>query len=864
MRQYLGVKAEHPGSVLLFRMGDFWETFWDDAEIASRVLEITLTTRGTEKDEPVPLAGVPLSQLEPSVAKLVAAGYKVAICDQVEDPKLAKGLVKREVVEVVSAGTATLPGLVDERANRWLVAVFPDAEAGRAGIARCEVTTGDFLGTEIPLEALPDELDRIQPAEILVPEGAAEPARMPRRDAPVERRPAADFAGAEEALHLLREGPGLGEGAHAACPLALAAAAALLRYLKELRKAELSELAPFALGDGSDCLVLDEITLRNLEILRPLREGAGALTLRAAVDGTRTPMGGRLLSEWLARPLLSPGRIAARHDAVEELCAGDGPGRDVASVLERVADVARIAMRVAAGRAHARDLVGLARSLSELPRLRGTLRAARSEELRRFGEELSDFAPEVEDIEETLVPEPPLSTSDGGLIREGRSEELDRLRAAARHGKDWIAELQAVERRRTGITNLKVGYNRVFGYYLEVSKANRGAVPADWERRQTLVGAERYVTAALKEREAEILGADERAKALEFELFVALRLRLAPSVERIRRAGAALAALDVLRGFAETAVRRGWTRPVVDDGDRIDIAAGRHPVVEAALPAHAFVPNDTLLDSTTRQILLITGPNMAGKSTYLRQVALLVILAQTGSFVPAESARIGVVDRVFTRVGASDFVALGHSTFMVEMVEVSRILAAASSRSLVLLDEVGRGTSTYDGLAIAWAVMEHLHEAPGRSARTLFATHYHELTELAAKLPRAVNLRVTVHEHRDRVVFLRKVVEGAADRSFGIQVAQLAGLPVEVTRRAKKILDGLEEGTFLSERGSPRKATGAQLELFSGARASVLSELEALDPESMTPMEALAVLAEWKRRTTEPVTGGAGGQGGGA
>jgi DNA mismatch repair protein MutS len=851
MRQYLGIKAEHPGSVLLFRMGDFWETFWEDAEIASRVLEITLTTRGTEKDEPVPLAGVPLSQLESSVAKLVAAGHKVAICDQVEDPRFAKGLVKREVVEVVSAGTTTLPGLLDERANRWLVAVLPDEDAGRAGVARCEITTGEFLGTEVPLSALADELDRIQPAEILVPEGAEEPARLARREAPLERRPAAEFPGPEEAAAWLREGPGLGEGAHVASPLALGAAAALLRYLKELRKAELAELSPFVLRDGSEHLVLDEITLRNLEILRAPRDGAGALTLRAAVDATRTPMGGRLLGEWLARPLLSPSRIAARHDAVEELCGEIGPGADAAAVLDRVADVARIAMRIAAGRAHARDLVGLARSLSKLPRLRATLRAARSEELRKLGEDLSDFGPEVEDIEETLVAEPPLSLSDGGLIRESCSEELDSLRAAARQGKDWIAELQAVERKRTGIANLKVGYNRVFGYYLEVTKANRAAVPADWERRQTLVGAERYVTTGLKEREAEILGADQRAKALELELFVALRQRLAPSVERIRRAGAALAALDVLRGFAEVAVRRGWTRPVVDDGDRIEIAAGRHPVVEAALPAHAFVPNDTLLDGSSRQILLITGPNMAGKSTYLRQVALLVILAQTGSFVPAASARIGAADRVFTRVGASDFVALGHSTFMVEMVEVSRILAAATPRSLVLLDEVGRGTSTYDGLAIAWAVMEHLHDAPGRSARTLFATHYHELTELAAKLARAVNLRVTVHEHKDRVVFLRKVVEGAADRSFGIQVAQLAGLPAEVTRRAKKILEGLEEGSFLAERGVARRATGSQMELFSGSRTSVLAELEALDPDSLTPMEALAVLAEWKRRTTE-------------
>ncbi|HMB68215.1 MAG TPA: DNA mismatch repair protein MutS, partial [bacterium] len=667
MRQYHTAKAQTPGCVLLFRMGDFWETFYEDAETAARVLEITLTQRGLEKGEPVPLAGVPLSQLEPSVAKLVAAGHKVAICDQVEDAKQAKGLVRREVVEIVSAGTATMPGLLDERVSRWLVALYPDAEAGRVGVARCEVTTGELVGSEVTEAALADELDRIQPSEIVLPDGKlpAEVARAVKREAPLERVGAALFAPAEEARERLAAGPGLdgaGAGGH---PLALTAAAALVAYLGDLKKAEAQQLSPFRVEGGEAHLVLDEISLRNLEILRPLREAAGAMTLRAVVDRTRTPMGGRLLREWLARPLLDPARIAARHDAVEEL-SGDGELREeLSGGLDRVSDVARIAMRIATGRAHARDLVGLANSLEQLPRLRALLAARKPAELRTLADSLSDFAPEVETIRETLAAEPPLSVMDGGVIRTGFHEELDRIRGLSRSGKDWIAQLQAKERERTGIEKLKVGYNRVFGYYLEVSKANKDRVPAEWDRRQTLVNAERYVTPELKEREAEILGADEKAKTLEYELFCELRQRLGTAVGRIRTAAAAIAALDVLLGFAETALRAGWTRPQVDSGDVLEITGGRHPVVEASLPAHQFVPNDTRLDGTERQIALITGPNMAGKSTYLRQVALIVVLAQTGSFVPAEAARIGVVDRVFTRVGASDFVAAGHSTFMV-------------------------------------------------------------------------------------------------------------------------------------------------------------------------------------------------------
>jgi DNA mismatch repair protein MutS len=631
--------------------------------------------------------------------------------------------------------------------------------------------------------------------------------------------------------------------------LALGASAALFDYLGEMRKAERDQLAPLAFDASDGRMVLDEITLRNLEILRPLRDGSGGATLLSVLDRTRTPMGGRLLREWLGRPLLAPGRIAHRLDAVEELVTDAEFRESLADKLARVGDVARVAMRVAAARAHGRDLRSLAASLAETPDLRTELTTRKAPLFTKLADAMSDFSVEVDTILEAIVDEPPLAIKEGGVIRAGYSEELDRFRTLARSGKDWIAELQAKERTRTGIGNLKIGYNRVFGYYLEITKANRANVPDDYERRQTLVNAERYVTPELKERESDILGAEERSKALEYELFVDLRDRIAMSCARIRETAAALAALDVLLALAETARKRDWVRPVVDEGDHIDVRGGRHPVVEAALPAHEFVPNDTALDGTERQILLITGPNMAGKSTYLRQVALLAILAQIGSYVPADAATIGVVDRVFTRVGASDHVAAGHSTFMVEMVEVSRILASATPRSLVLLDEVGRGTSTYDGLAIAWSVMEYLHERPERAARTLFATHYHELTELADALARAKNLRVTVHEWKDDVVFLRKVVEGAADRSFGIQVAQLAGLPAEVTKRAKKILAGLEDGTFLQGRDGDESARGSQLDLFSSAGAAVLTELDALDPNQLTPMDALAVLSEWKRRT---------------
>ncbi len=857
MRQYLGAKSEHPDSVLLFRMGDFWETFYEDAVLVSRVLGIALTSRGVEKgaegSERVPLAGVPLPAFEPSVAKLLRAGLRVAVCDQVEDPRLAKGLVKREVVEVLSAGTTTVPGLLPERENRWLVALFADTEAGRIGIARCDVSTGRFVGEEVTAASLADDLDRISPAEIQVPDVELPDVvtRAIRGRAPTERLAPRRFPAFEDAAQRIDDASGFagGQGEATFRPLATRAAAALLDYLNALRKAEGRELEPLSFEEGEGSLILDEITLRNLEILRPLREGPARATLLDVVDLTRTSMGARRLREWLARPLTAPERIAARHDAVEELVRDRPAAERIGEVLARCGDVERLAMRVATGRANARDVVALADSLESLPELREALVRRTPELLRRIAEDFSDFSPEVELVREAIVDGPPLGLTDGGLLRAGHSEELDRLRALARSGKDWIATLQAEERQRTGISNLKVGYNRIFGYYLEVTRGNRNLVPESWERRQTLVGAERYVTPALKEREVEILHAEEKANDLEYQLFGELRDRLALSGGRFRRAADALAVLDVVTSFADLAVREAWVRPVVDDGDRVFIRAGRHPVVEAALETGAFVPNDVLLEAGGRQILVITGPNMAGKSTYLRQVALLVILAQTGSFLPAEEAHLGVVDRVFTRVGASDHLAAGHSTFMVEMVEVARILAAATPRSLVLLDEVGRGTSTYDGLAIAWAVLEHLHENEARAARTLFATHFHELTELVEKLPRARNLRVTVHEFKDDVVFLRKVVEGAADRSFGIQVAKLAGLPRAVTDRAREILRELESGS-LRGLGRPGAATASQLELFSGAAASVLAELAAIDPDGIAPREALAVIAEWKRRTT--------------
>ncbi|MFN8176420.1 MAG: DNA mismatch repair protein MutS [bacterium] len=854
MRQYHTAKAEHPDAVLLFRMGDFWETFYEDAVLVSQVLGIALTSRGMDRGERVPLAGVPLPAFEPSVAKLLKAGHRVAVCDQVEDPRTAKGIVRREVVEVLSAGTATLPALLAERESRWLVAVLPDAEAGRAGLARCDVSTGEFVATELSVAALADELDRLAPAEILAPDGELPPAvaKALRRSAPLPRLAAARFAAPDAARERLAHAVGFAASTTEApfLPLAVSASAALVDYLEGMRKAEGRELRPLAFEEGEETLVLDDITLRNLEILVPLREGPGSATLLSVVDRTRTPMGARRLRHWLARPLLSPERIGARHDAVAEIAGDAALSADIADVLARVGDVERLTMRVVAARAHARDVVALADSLEHLPRLKEALGPRASELLKHVAAGFSDFAPEVDLVREAIVDGPPLAVMDGGVIRAGYSEELDHLRELAGHGKEWIAALQASERERTGIANLRVGFNRVFGYYLEVTKSNHHLVPPDWERRQTLVGAERYVTPALKEREAEILGAEEKSKTLEYDLFLEVRDRLALAGPRLRLAGESLAVLDVLASFAQLAAREGWARPSVHDGDRISVRGGRHPVVEASLPAHEFVPNDVYLDGDTHQILVVTGPNMAGKSTYLRQVALLVILAQTGSFVPAEDAEIGVCDRVFTRVGASDQLAAGQSTFMVEMVEVARILGAATPRSLVLLDEVGRGTSTYDGLAIAWAVLEHLHENPARAARTLFATHFHELAELAESLPRARNLRVTVHEWKDDVVFLRKVVEGAADRSFGIHVAKLAGLPRAVTDRAKEILAKLEERAGLDRAGG-QAASGSQLELFSGAAAAVLTELKTLDPDAISPREALAVLAEWKRRTTE-------------
>lgn len=853
MRQYFSIKTEHAGEILLFRMGDFWETFFEDAAILSRVLGIALTSRGVEKGEPIPLAGVPLSALEGAVRKLVTAGYRVAICDQVEDAKAAKGLVRREVIEVVSAGTISLPGLIDERVSRYLAAIVPDREAGRAGLARCDITTGEFAATEVTLASLEDELVRWQPAEILLPENdALREASRVSRDAALTRLPGDAFPPAERAALEMHSGPGFADAAAEKAlfqPLALRAAAGLLRYLETLRKAERTELSPLDFDSAGETMILDEITLRNLEIVRPMAGEGNEATLLARVDRTRTPMGARLLRRWITRPLLSPPRIAARQDAVEEILETEEIREEIGARLTQIGDVERLAMRVGAQRANARDLAALANALAQIPAFRAALVGRRSAVLNALAARLDDFTADVERVRETLVDSPPLGLKEGGLVRDGFSGELDRLRGLARGAKDWIARFQSTERERTGIPNLKIGYNRVFGYYIEVSRSHHARVPESYERRQTLTGAERFVTPDLKEREAEILGAQERSWALEIEVFEDLRNRLAMRVAEMRRAAHALAKLDVLLSFAEVARRGNWTRPVVDDSGRIDIRGGRHPVVEAALPAQEFVPNDTHLDLDGRQILLITGPNMAGKSTYLRQVALLCILAQTGSFLPVEEARLGVVDRVFTRVGAADQVARGHSTFMVEMVEVSRILSSATRQSLVLLDEVGRGTSTYDGLAIAWAVLEYLHENDERAARTLFATHYHELTGLAERLERARNLRVTVHEWKDDVVFLRKIVEGAADRSFGIHVARLAGLPESVTKRAKQILSDLENGRFQADGAAAKGATGSQLDLFSRQNASILSELALIEPETMTPLEAIAVLHDWKNRT---------------
>jgi len=871
MRQYRRIKDEHRDKILLFHLGDFYEMFDEDARTASRVLGIALTSR-SKGDGSVPLAGFPCAAAREYIEKLLAAGLRVAICDQVEDPALAKGLVRREVTRVITPGTLLDEGLLRPDTNNYLAALAPGRE--KSGLAFADLSTGEFAVAELTRAEIETELARIRPAEILLPESVRdeEEPYYGRADDTDRARPTyyPDWAFDTETarrklLEHLRAATLEAFGCES-MPLAQAAAGALLRYLEETHRAGMEHMSALQVIEPGEYLAFDGEALRNLEVLETIRERRKEGSLLGVLDRTRTAPGGRRLRQWLARPLAAVEPIRARHEAVGELVREQSLRARLRTALARVQDLERLASRLAAGRVNARDLLGLAESIEAASALAQEAAGASAPLLRATLEALgraSGLAHLPGKIRSTLRPDAPSGVREGGLIADGVSEELDRLRKVRAGGRSWIAEFQAREAERTGISSLKVGYNKVFGYYIEVTRSNLHLVPPEYERKQTLVGAERFVTPELRAREAEVLGAEEKIVALEYRIFCELRDEVAKELHAIRDLGAAVGDLDALASLAEVAADRGYVRPEVDESLVCEIQEGRHPVLDSLMEPGRLVPNDLSLDAEKRQILVVTGPNMAGKSTYIRMCALVAVMAQAGSFVPAARARVGLVDRLFARVGASDDIARGRSTFMVEMVETARVLRAATKRSLVVLDEVGRGTSTYDGVSIAWAVTEHLHEVVG--CRTLFATHYHELCAIADELPRVANVNVAVREWGDEITFLYRIVPGGADRSYGIHVARLAGVPREVIGRAREVLALLESrGERASRRSArPRRAKGAeQMPLLapdeppaSAARPRAPSRLEealrALKVEEMTPVQALVELERLKRLLEE-------------
>jgi DNA mismatch repair protein MutS len=869
MQRYLEVKAQNPDALLLFRMGDFYELFYEDAQTAARVLGLTLTSRDKGSPNPTPMAGFPYHALNGYLQKLVRAGHRAAICEQVEDPKLAKGLVKREVTQVVTPGTLTDDALLDPRASNFLACVFPGKElrlpkssqtSEVCGLAWLELSTGRFWTMDVATEHVADELARIDPAECLIPEGTRGHAAFallgPTPALSFSERPAWSFS-RDACLRKLLEQfrtqtlEGFDLDPHAP---GVTAAGALLDYVRETQRSELAHITRIEPYRRGNRLLIDEATRRSLELTHTLRQGAREGSLLAVIDDTVTPMGARLLAEWLSNPLTEVAAINRRLDAVQELTRETGLRSALRELLKEAYDLQRLTARVATGRATPRDLGFLARTLALLPKLKAKLAGRTSQRLGELEGRLELCGEVRAAIDAALVDEPPLVVTDGGVIRSGYHAALDEARDLARGGKEWIARYQAQEIQRTGIPNLKVGFNRVFGYYLECTAAQADKVPVDYIRKQTLKNQERFITPELKEHEDKVLRAEGQAVGLEQELFAQLRQQVALQSPRLRENAELLAELDVLAGLAELAVTAGYCRPEVTDDAVLDIREGRHPVLDRLQPSGAFVPNDVQIGGNYGRVQLITGPNMAGKSTYIRQAALLTVMAQLGSFVPASEARIGVADRVFARVGASDELGRGQSTFMVEMTETARILNAASNRSLVILDEIGRGTSTYDGISLAWAITEFLHDAIG--CRTLFATHYHELTELTQTLSGAVNWNVAVREQHDGVIFLHKIVPGAADKSYGIHVAQLAGVPADVLQRAQVILQQLERD-HIDDAGrpkiparKPRGTTSRQLALFDPPPHPVVDELRQMKLDELTPLAALQELHRLQQQLT--------------
>jgi len=879
MRQYAALKAENPDAILLFRCGDFYETYCEDAEEAGRLLNITVTRKAAGGDGDVAMAGVPYHALEAYLARLVRLGRRVAIAEQTEDPKVAKGLVRREIARIVTPGTAIEESLLEDRANNYIVALV-EGENGAWGAGVADVSTGFFALSEVPAAdvsgRLLGEIAALETREILLAESAdatfLAPLLAERRIA-ITRRNDGDFRHAGARMLLIEhlrvqslEGFGAEE-----LRAGVSAAGALLRYLRETQRTSVAHIANLRVHRGGEGMMLDAVTQRSLELVRNLHGGGREGTLLETLDRTTTPMGARMLRSWIMQPLTDRAAIEARQDAVQSFMGDASLRRATAEAMKGVRDLERIVGRASAGTAGPRDLAVLRQGLRRLPALAETLAEAGASLLRESATAI-DTLDELRDLlERGIEDEPPARASDGGAIRDGFSPELDDLRGIARNSKDWIAEFRAQEAARTGIDKLKIRYNRVFGYYIELTQTQiralpGGEAPADYVRKQTIANGERFVTAALKEKEDVILHAEERMAALEQTLFDGLRAAVAKEAHRILADAEIVASVDCLLGFADVAIARRYVRPEMADDGAYEIVDGRHPVIEALQTDPPFVPNDACLSPTECQIALITGPNMAGKSTFIRQVALVALMAHVGSCVPATRARVPIVDRIFTRVGAMDHLARGQSTFLVEMTETANILRHATSRSLVILDEIGRGTSTYDGLSIAWAVCEFLHNTPGQTPRTLFATHYHELTALEGPLPRLRNFHVAVLEQKERIVFLFKVVPGATDRSYGVHAAEFAGVPRRVVDRAREILATLERGEAVAPKVADdaaadalpkgRRKVGvlpkaekwdAQMSLFDAAPPNPAAErLKLIDPNRLTPLEALAILAELK------------------
>ena len=873
--QYLQIKKQYPDTIVLFRLGDFYESFDEDAKVVAQACDIVLTSRPVGKGQRVPLAGVPYHAVEGYIAKLIKAGHKVAIVEQV-GAQPVRGLMPREVTRVITPGTIVEPTLLEEKSNNYLAAlVIEDGgrARNRAGIAYADITTGEFATTQLSGDDVEqmaaEELERLQPAECLIPDTPNFQSFDYAQDRPPisEARFSAlqlqiskyeswrfELGNARQALLDHFEVASLAGYGCEGLPLAVRAAGAIVQYLRETQKAALAQLSDLRTYSTSEFMTLDASTRRSLELTRTIRTGAVKGSLLGVLDATVTAMGGRLLRQWLNQPLLDVDKLEQRLDAVEALYQDTPTRTQVMALLKQLADLERLTSRAVQRIAVPRDLVGIRQTLEKVPRIREALAQLKEAEgdhpLQTLLSRLDSCEEIVSLIGEAIVDDPPATLASGGVIKPGFSAELDSVATASRDAKHWVANLERTERKRTGIKSLKVGYNKVFGYYLEVTKANLAAVPEEYIRKQTLVNAERYITPELKEYESLILNAQERILDIEARLFRQVCDQVAAAAERLLSTARALARLDVYAALAEVAIRNKYVRPVLSDDDEVlrsslEIVAGRHPVVELTRREEPFVPNDARF-SKEEEILIITGPNMSGKSTYLRQVALIVLMAQIGSFVPADEARMGLVDRIFTRIGAQDEIWAGQSTFMVEMIEMANILHHATNRSLLILDEIGRGTSTYDGMSIAWAVVEYIHNHPRLRAKTLYATHYHELTELADILPRVCNYNVGVAEDGDKVIFLHKIVPGSADRSYGIHVAQLAGLPKTVIHRAEEILEALERDSHRAPIRPRRIAEIRQLALFPET-SPIIEELKKLDLESMTPLEALNKLYELQR-----------------